>query len=179
MKKLCVECESEFDVRGKRKETARYCSLKCKGIGSRKPESIRICRECGDEFYAKGNPVKYSPLYCSRKCAGIGRTIHPELEMKCEWCGGGYKTKRDNTKFCGNECQIKWQQRNKVKFNCKTCENEFLVSKSLVAQRDYEIKFCSMKCRNKDPEWLKSGIKANIAQMNNKGPNKLELEGRI
>ena len=43
----------------------------------------------------------------------------------------------------------------------------------------YNVKFCSIGCRNKDEEWkLNSSINANMVQQNKKGPNKLEIAGR-
>jgi|APSaa5957512622_1039677.scaffolds.fasta_scaffold59690_1 very-short-patch-repair endonuclease/endogenous inhibitor of DNA gyrase (YacG/DUF329 family) len=135
------------------------------------------CPSCGK--IVEGNFSK-TRIYCSRKCYDTSRPTavkNPLTKKMCEMCNIEYETKNTEQRFCNTDCQNEWQSRNKSKFICKTCGTGFGLSKSLADSRDYEIKFCSMKCRNLDPEWRKSNILANIVQQNNKGLNKLEVAG--
>jgi very-short-patch-repair endonuclease len=135
------------------------------------------CVSCGNEY--SGN-YPANRKYCSRDCwdtkrpTAVKRYTHSK---NCKWCNTEFITKEKSQLFCSNECVNEWQGRDKVKYNCKTCNKEFGLSKSLADSRNYEIKFCSIKCRNLDLDWRKSNILANQAQQNNKGLNKLELKG--
>jgi len=136
------------------------------------------CPSCGETIEGHFSKMR---VYCSRKCYDSTRptAVKRHIVVKiCEICGNEYETKDANQKFCSIACQNEWQSRNKSKFICRTCGNTFGLSKSLADSREYEIKFCSIKCRNVDPEWRNSNILANISQQNNKGLNKLELAGR-
>ena len=135
------------------------------------------CISCGGE-YSGNYPI--SRKYCSRKCWNTKRPTCVKRYIKtkkCKWCKSEFDTKEKTQLFCSPNCVNEWQGRNKSKYICKTCGNEFGLSKSLAESRNYEIKFCSIDCRNKDLEWQKSYIKANLKQQNNKGLNKLEKLG--
>jgi very-short-patch-repair endonuclease len=135
------------------------------------------CISCGSEY--SGN-YPDNKKYCSRECWNTQRPTRIKryaYSKNCKWCNTEFITKEKSQLFCSNKCVNEWQGRDKVKYNCKTCNNEFRLSKSLADSRNYEIKFCSIKCRNTDLEWQKAHIKANLKQQNNKGLNKLEKIG--
>jgi very-short-patch-repair endonuclease len=135
------------------------------------------CISCGSEY--SGN-YPANRKYCSRNCWDTKRPTRVKRytkTKKCKWCESEFDTKEKAQLFCSPECVNEWQGRNKSKYNCKTCGNEFGLSKSLAESRNYEIKFCSIKCRNENLEWQTSHIKANLKQQNNKGLNKLEKIG--
>src|SRR3990172_5921310 len=75
----CKTCGKIFYISKSRVDTAKYCSRKCKGEGSK---IINICKTCGKKFwnYSRG----YRP-YCSKKCSGISRRTRQIII--CEFCG--------------------------------------------------------------------------------------------
>lgn len=78
--------------------------------------------------------------------------------------------------FCSLKCANKYQGRNKLKFNCKTCGKIFKWSKSRISQAN--PKYCSMICRNEDTETLIfNSIKGNLSNLKKNGLNRLELKG--
>ncbi len=121
--------------------------------------------------------------YCSAEC--YSNSKRPQTKtgriVKCEWCGRKVYKQKVNLKFkhhfCCKDCAEKWQGRNKIEFICKICGKKFKWSKSRL--KNNNPTYCSIKCRNKDEEWIKNTcIKANLVQQNKKGLNKLELAGR-
>ena len=140
------------------------------------------CLGCGKivKLRRPKNKTKYCSVECYRK------SKHPQRKngkvIKCEWCGKEiYKPKSSIKKhkhhFCSLECANKWQRRNKIKFICKVCGKTFRLSKSVVNQVGRNPTYCSIDCREKDPEYM-GHINGNLAQQNKKGLNKLELAGR-
>lgn len=145
-------------------------------MGTYKYRTIK-CISCGEE---KSGNFSSSRKYCSRECWDTKRPTRVKRHIKtkkCKWCKTPFDTKEKSQVFCSPICVNRWQSRDKIKYNCKTCKNEFGLSKSLADSRKYETKFCSIKCRNEDLDWKRSTIKGNLAQQNNKGLNKLELLG--
>lgn len=141
------------------------------------------CLGCGKVVRLRRpkNKLKYCSVDCYRK------SRHPQNKkgeiVKCEWCGKEiYKPKsllNHKHHFCSLECANKWQGRNKIEFTCKVCGKKFRLSKSVVESEGRNPTYCSIKCRNKDEEWIENAcIKGNLAQQNKKGLNKLELAGR-
>lgn len=68
--KVCTICSIEYEARGQRFGTSKYCSAKCFGLGSRKQEE-RTCRNCRTIFMFKPSQLNKYPnggRYCSRKC---------------------------------------------------------------------------------------------------------------
>ena len=61
----CAACGSVFKVKPSRTDAA-YCSMKCKGIGMRKPDNQKICAECGVTFETTWRNRKV--LCCSKEC---------------------------------------------------------------------------------------------------------------
>jgi len=138
------------------------------------------CLGCGKivRLRRAKNKTKYCSLECWRK------SKHPQRKtggiFKCEWCGKEvYKSKslQREHKFCSKWCANQWQARNKLTFICKICGKTFKLSKSLAEQKGRNPMYCSIRCREKDPDYM-GHINGNLAQQNKKGLNKLELVGR-
>jgi len=140
------------------------------------------CISCGKEV------TKRMPLgrkYCSLDCYRTSK--RPQCKtgeiIKCKFCGEEKyfsKCRIDNKHdlFCSVDCSEKYQARNKIKFCCKVCNNDFYVSKSTEKNHGRKPKYCSIDCRNKDKDWAKNSyIRANLIQSKRKGLNKLELAG--
>lgn len=91
--KTCVICGTEFDVWGKRSETAVTCSRPCSDKKRAKDyEAARVeieCAVCKKKFKVP-QCHKDRRNCCSRKCSGIfdGMREHPKGSMHKNWKGG-------------------------------------------------------------------------------------------
>lgn len=140
------------------------------------------CIGCGKdvELRRPENKTSYCTLACYR--SAVRPTRQTGKVKHCKNCNKEayiplYRIRAAN--FCSNKCANEYQSRNKTKFVCKICGNKFAISKSLADSRVHGVKYCSIKCRTSDKEWiLKACIAGNVAQQNKKGLNKLELLGR-
>ncbi len=177
----CKNCSTKFIVPFSRKH-AQFCSTKCKGEHAKNNSgSIRKCLVCGKTFYAKGNPKTKN--CCSRECADKYRKSG-ELK-KCANCGKEiyvrkFALNRSNNFFCGVNCANVFQTGEKVDLNCKICGKLFQVYPSDIKHselRGHKIQYCSLECRNRDPEKIKMLIDLNHLQNRNKKRNKLEDRG--
>jgi hypothetical protein len=54
---------------------AKYCSVKCIGLARRKPQVVRACAHCGEEFTRSGK--RKSQRFCSHKCMYAARRESP------------------------------------------------------------------------------------------------------
>lgn len=177
----CLNCNKQFTVPYSRKE-AQFCSRKCKGEHTKKNSgSIRYCVVCDKEFYAPGNPK--TNLICSRECfyeyRKTGETYNCDNCEK-EIYVRKHAKERSKNFFCGTECANEFQTGEKVKLNCKICLKPFEVHPSTIKHsklRDQTIQYCSLECRDKDPDKLKMLIDLNHLQNKNKNRNKLEDKG--
>jgi very-short-patch-repair endonuclease len=169
--KICKNCGNQFYVKPVYRDTAKYCSIKCKAEDSK---ILSECKNCGKTFWRRS---RGKCSFCSRECSSEYKKKGKVIE--CEWCHKlSYKPKSlyDNVKthFCSLECANNYQKKCKLKLICKTCKKEFYVSRS----KEERI-YCSVACRNLDKDWVQStSLKANLTQLNKKGLNKLELKGR-
>jgi very-short-patch-repair endonuclease/endogenous inhibitor of DNA gyrase (YacG/DUF329 family) len=154
--KDCEVCGSTFYV-SKTSLDQKYCSRACKGIASRKP--TKVCPVCGKEWQPK--PGGRPNPYCSRECFAIGRRTGTWLP--CPICGKDfYKPKSSNRRFCSNECLHTWQRRTKVSYTCIICGKEFKWSPSREKQNN--VKYCSITCRNADPKQREHLLRMNQLQ---------------
>jgi very-short-patch-repair endonuclease len=144
-------------------------------------ERTFTCIGCQKET-TKRTP-KNSTKYCSIECFRSSKKPHLKKGeiVCCESCGKEtYKEKcfikKNKNNFCSVDCANKFQSRNKIEYNCKICNCIFKwsPSRALVNNPTY----CSIECRNKDTEFMfQTSVKGNLAQINKKGLNKLELKG--
>jgi very-short-patch-repair endonuclease len=169
--KICKNCGNQFYVKPVYRDTAKYCSIKCRYEGLK---ILSECKNCGKTFWRRS---KGKRPFCSRECSSEYRKKGKVVE--CEWCHKlSYKPKsfydRGKNHFCSSECASNYQKKGKLKLICKTCKKEFYVSRS----KEERI-YCSVTCRNLDKDWVQStSLKANLTQLNKKGLNRLELKGR-
>lgn len=177
----CINCSKAFVVSHSRKE-AQFCSLKCKGEYAKKTSgSIRNCIVCGKEFYAAGNPK--TNHICSRECTFVYRKTGKNL--KCDYCGKEvykqvFALNKSKNFFCNQTCANKFQKGDMVKMSCKVCSKPFEVYPSDIKHskiRGQKIQYCSLVCRDNDPDKLDFLIKLNDNQNKNKENNKLEKAG--
>ena len=101
-KKICEYCGEEYTTTDKRQ---RFCSVKCRGLNSRKVE-VYTCEYCGKEFEVRTWDVKWranTPKYCSTDC--YHAASRKTEKRKCENCGKEFEVTPCKTKrFCSTEC---------------------------------------------------------------------------
>lgn len=137
------------------------------GISNRR--KYHNCPQCGKSFFGQTK-------YCSVECCQLSGSPLPKkrgVEKPCEFCGNTFyaPTYREDARFCSSKCLNAWQGRNKVALVCKTCNQEFKVSPSFKT-----AKYCSVTCRDNDPEYIANLVALNAAQQLI-SPNKLEQAG--
>ena len=120
---------------------------------------FKKCSKCGeikfrDKFYSdKRVPsgLTDSCKECRNKCRNSSKYTHT-----CEQCGKEFKSKAKKQRFCGFECQGKWQSENrtgensanwqggKIIVSCSYCGKEIEVNKNRI-KRSKNL-FCSTEC---------------------------------
>ena len=134
----------------------KHRTITCEGCGKtvtkRMPEKRRFCsHEC---YMAMPKPERMSgkmmpcgvcsePVYITK-----GRLLHRE------------------TFFCSPEHANDYQSRNKVGLVCKTCNKDYRVSPSRMKWDNPQ--YCSMKCRDSDPDVKTRLLEINAAQQRGK-----------
>lgn len=175
IQKKCIVCGKDFIV-SKSGVNINCCSKKC---AYESMKTYQKCEYCEGVFYNKGNNKRRK--YCSKECSSKARDS--KIEAICDNCGKKFlRAKREllNRKnvFCSLECANKFQGRNKITFKCVECGSSFRLSKSTVDSRKYNIKYCSLKCRNKS--WEQDGYSLLLDMCKKQQllrPSKLELYG--
>lgn len=111
------------------------------------------CPICDKDFAGRFPKTR---KYCSRECSiqGRGLTRRTGSEIACGQCGAGvYRAPSEQQnkamQFCSKECANSFQGRNKTTHTCETCEKEFKWSPS--RRKSYNIRYCSIPCRDADP----------------------------
>lgn len=170
--KTCEICGKAFYAQ-KVHSNQKYCSRKCKGIASRLP--VKPCAACGKIFKPPfGKPEQ--PC-CSRECGAIYRRSG---EMRpCGFCGKDVwvtkgKLANKSLFFCNAEHANEYQGRNKTSHTCKICGKTFKWSPS--RSKAYNITYCSIACRDNDPEQRERLIAMNAKQQR-MSPNHIEVIG--
>lgn len=137
--KTCVHCGREFVAH---KETALYCSAKCRRGESylRNDMQEKYCPVCGKE-------IKYGERhkkYCSEHCQDVAHT------KICKECGKEFVPKlangyyRDSQLYCSAECANN-ARKDKTLYVCKQCGKTFHRRKTETDRCD----FCSRECSAK------------------------------
>ncbi len=167
---ICVQCGNGFYVPPSASKTAKYCSIQCKAAATRKPRK---------EYPVCGKKLPHTigckkGKYCSSRCAGIA--IRKRIRVACSECGKEFERNpaalREKN-FCSKECFDGHQRKGRGRFACKICNCSFSVR-----GRKRSPVYCSMGCRNKDPDFIKQLAEQNKRQQRRTGLNKLELAGR-
>lgn len=98
----CQICQKEFKVSAARKDTAKFCSVKCKAVfqhlyihGANHPrwteaQRVKVCQECGIEFVQKPTEAISTfqkRKFCGNKCGWIGQNYYAG-ENHPNWTGG-------------------------------------------------------------------------------------------
>lgn len=181
VERKCIKCGKIFSVGQAtvKRGFGKYCSVEC-----REKRAKVVCAYCGKEYETYESKVKLGAKYCSNECkyADSGGP-HPERKtgqvVQCSNCGKElYRAKcfieKSGYFLCSQECRIEWQMRNRVQYTCKVCGKQF--SWPVSRANKYTPRYCSIECRNKDPEKAEQLRRMNQLQQE-LNPNKLELMG--
>lgn len=95
----CRICGKEFERRGKKAKTAKFCSFKCAGISRRgiipkglkkwiernkKPENYLTCERCGRKFYVSPS-LRKGRRFCSIKCRDKSGYLDKKYRGRNHW----------------------------------------------------------------------------------------------
>jgi len=159
--KICEVCGATFYVPAAR-ASARFCSMACKGVASRRTFT---CETCGAESYGFDNRNK---RWCSRACAASARRTGER--RSCAQCGtdfyvtAGRAADGGGGRFCSLTCHNTHQGRGKTEHSCAVCGTTFRWSPSRSASGAYRITYCSLACRDADPARRAQLLEMNTAQ---------------
>lgn len=102
----CIVCGNEFERRGEKSSTAKFCSNRCRGIfnkgkipiglkewidKNRKPKHYLTCEECGKKYYV-APCVQKKRRFCSLACRNKNPYIGEHLRGENHWNWNGGKT---------------------------------------------------------------------------------------
>lgn len=108
----CEACGSTFEVKPKRKDTAKYCSMAC----TRNQVEL-TCERCGGSFTRPPSTAD-GARFCSNKCRGewhsenVVGEAHPlhkkNVEKECQHCSQTFEVKpsRSGAIYCSIECSL-------------------------------------------------------------------------
>lgn len=137
-----------------------------KGIEGNKVRTI-TCIACGETVTKRMPPGR---KYCSIDC--YRRSPRPQRKngkiINCEQCGESFYVSKcrieSGARFCSDDCHNEYQGRNKTSHTCQICGKDFRWSPSRTESGNYNITYCSLDCRDSDPERRKMLLKMNAAQ---------------
>jgi very-short-patch-repair endonuclease len=136
-----------------------------KGTGGYKVRTI-TCAGCGATV-TKRMPA--GRRYCSHDC--YRKTPRPERRTgttrTCERCGVKFylpASRLMEGRFCSLACHNANQGRGKTSHVCKICGKTFRWSPSRSTSGNYRITYCSLSCRDADPERAATLLAMNQAQ---------------
>jgi len=135
-----------------------------------------ICKDDVEITESRYNQSKHKIFYCSMDCKSTGKYVN------CDWCENKtYKPpsqiESHENHFCSRDCQVEWQSRTKIEYKCKMCGDVFKWSPS--REKEHNPKYCSIKCRNNDDEWVDKAITTARKVAKNNERSALELEGKM
>lgn len=160
IKKKCEYCGKIFTPEGNHPNLQKYCSMICKNNKNKKTlRHCYICANCGKEIW-RSTKAKGKLQFCNNTCQKKHLHNLTYEDRKCEICKKLFHcAKRSKQRFCGDNCQIKWQTTLKREqtgyYNttiteedrsliCQECGKNFRVNKP------YKIKtqkYCSIQCK--------------------------------
>lgn len=177
IKKFCLICGNEFCVPKHRKDSAIFCSRKCKHAFGR---TNKKCLFCSKSFES----AKWlNKDYCSRKCADEAKK--KRIIKICEICGKEYEVQTYRvkiSKYCSTKCRNEGVSKNltfgfkgkknpnykgKITKICKYCKEKFEVYPYRLSTANY----CSIQCSKLDTsEKTRRQIAESIKKLQKENP---------
>lgn len=128
---ICEWCDDKFSVTKDREDSARFCSLKCRGEWQsehirgenhhRYSRTTKDCEWCGESYEAqqyRADDARFCSLHCwahfyGDKNGGSHRSVDP-ISKPCDHCGVElellpFKLDYFDHHFCDIDCRSKWQ----------------------------------------------------------------------
>jgi len=144
VKKECLSCGKEFQVRNYRGQKGKYCCRECVNFGK---SLYKKCLFCFKEFRVRKS-LEQRTKFCSKKCREDYQKSRRGIVI-CEQCNKEFEiifSKKDKARFCSYECKKKFNDSDTEKV-CEICKKKFIKKKW---QFNKSKKFyCSKKCYNK------------------------------
>ena len=147
-----------------------------------------ICEGCGREVSKRCPPgSRYCSQACYRSSPRPGRRTGET--RSCEKCGSSFyvaahRISKGQGRFCSAACHNSAQGDGKTEHTCKVCGETFRWSPSRSKSGAYRITYCSLPCRDADPERRAMLLELNARQQRGKvtraemnGYSLLELAG--
>lgn len=115
----CEECESEFEVKPYRSDSARFCCKSCHHKSMKNEEVVLVCDSCGNDFSVKQSRAN-TARFCSKSCYDSARSDIVSGEDAPGWRGGRktnkeceqcdekfelYESRLDTARFCSPQCR--------------------------------------------------------------------------
>ncbi len=140
---------------------------------------IFTCIGCGTtvEKHTASNNTKYCSLECYRSSS---RPNSKKGKIStCLSCGTSLYVvpSRSDQHFCNVECHKEYQSRDKTEHICIICNTLFYWSPSRL-KNGHNVKYCSLECRDKDPNRINNLAVVRLKKSKNTKPNNLELMGK-
>ena len=127
-------------------------------VNGRAGYRVRIftCAGCGLEVVKRCPPgSRFCSLPCYRSSPKPGRRTGEN--RTCERCGSAFyvtasRVAKGEGRYCSLDCHNAAQGAGKVEHACKVCGGTFRWSPSRSTSGAYRITYCSLPCRDADPE---------------------------
>lgn len=127
---VCEFCKEPFRVPPSRKDSARFCSRRCKGLARRIKGSVTMkCAVCGKVFRVDKSKAGERKA-CSKECGvkARARSRQKRVEKRCEMCGRKFtviRARAHKAKFCSQECGWKTKKHVQNPPNAEQLEHLF------------------------------------------------------
>lgn len=185
LSKNCLYCKSDFPL-NRHVKIRKYCSTKCRILANNNKRANcrveKLCIVCQKPF-----SLQVKTQTCSKNCHyALANANRPNrktgITTNCLVCQQSeyiplsiYNKSPTKTFFCCSEHANEYQGRNKIEYSCKVCNKSFKRSPCWEAYGKPQ-KYCSINCRNADPDHIQRLREINAAQQTSK-INKLEQAG--
>jgi very-short-patch-repair endonuclease len=138
------------------------------------------CAGCNVSFTKRCSP---RTRYCSHPCAlaATARRRRTGEDRSCKRCGSAFYVIRSRADigegvYCSLACHNAAQGDGKTDHVCKVCSGTFRWSPSRTASGRYNVTYCSLACRDADPDVL-ARLNRQNARQSRATPNGVERAG--
>ena len=160
----CKVCGISFKVFNYRKDSAKFCSMKCNGVallGKQKgvksavwSQTLAECHMCGVEFGVQKHR-EGTAKFCSQECywdslkttGGEGHPNRKRVKRLCIYCDAEFETVPSSSKeYCSHQCYLDNIEAPTVEKVCLFCEKKFDIKEY---DSTHNKIYCSHSCFTK------------------------------